>query len=43
MKNFISSEPDAFNNRTYTWVNRAGGDIHKYIQGKAIREHNVPD
>lgn len=43
MNNLINVKPNALNNRTFSLVNWAGGDIHKYIQKRAIREHNVPD
>lgn len=43
MKDLINVKPNALNNRTFSLVNWAGGDIHKYIPNRAIREHNVPD
>lgn len=43
MKDLINLEPNAFNNRNFTWANRAGGDIYKYIQSRAVREYSIPD
>lgn len=43
MKNLINLKPNAFNNRTFSLVNRVGRDINKYIPSRAIRKHNVPD